>query len=340
MSVLSGLDHRDWHEGALDIIRRWLLEVNEPLLTVYYDQDVLTANLGIPTTCVSDLSYFRRELNEIFSVEGFHDEINFGTLTSDVDGCMMELLERLYVPFFRNYRDWNATVRNRFCSSLDRFLAFLTATHHQISGVAVLYVPYVIKELGAGPVERQLVRSLEGIALYWTTQVRTLLGDRTLMVPNDLATVRDEFEFWEYRCKLNNIFRRNSLYVIYKPTIFFPDEVLQGINCQLTQSDVQKVLKVLHNAHSVHMPQMDELIERAKQELLQSLSNIKYLKLLIEPCSKIDLAPSPADLPKLLPRIIHLIRFIWLNSEYYNTAEAIAGLFRNLSNQIIRYLVA
>ncbi|KAH8376174.1 hypothetical protein KR200_006673 [Drosophila serrata] len=314
MSVLSGLDHRDWHEGTLDIIRRWLLEVNEPLLTVYYDQDVLSACLGIPETYVSDLSYFRRELNEIFSVEGFHDEVNFGTLTSDVDGCMMELLERLYVPFFRNYRDWNRTVRNRFCSSLDRFLAFLTGTHHQISGVAVLYVPYVIKELGAAPVERQLVMSLEGIALYWTTQIRTLLQDRTLMVPHDLATVRDEFEFWEYRY-----------------------DVLQGINDQLAQSDVQKVLKVLHNAHSVHMPQMDKLIEQAKQELLQSLSNIKYLRLLIEPCSKIDLAPNPDDLPKLLPRIIHLIRFIWLNSEYYNTPKLIAGLFRNLSNQIIRF---
>ncbi|XP_017004584.2 uncharacterized protein [Drosophila takahashii] len=314
MCVLSCLDHRDWHEGALDIIRRWLLEVHEPLLAIYYDRDSLSACLGLPSTCVSDLSYFRREPNEIFSVEGFHDEINFGTLTSDVDGCLMELLDRLYVPFFRNYLDWNGTVRNRFCSSMDRFLAFLTGMHHQISGVAVLYVPFVIKELSAGPVDRQLVRSLEGIALYWTTQIRTLLGDDTLTVPHDLVTVRDEFEFWEYRY-----------------------EVLQGINDQLAQSDVQKVLLLLHNSHSVHSPQMEGLIERAKVELTKALSNIKFLHLLIEPCSKIDVATGPADLTKLLPRIIHLIRFIWLNSDYYNTNRLIAGLFRNLSNQIIRF---
>ncbi|XP_016963439.1 uncharacterized protein LOC108033598 [Drosophila biarmipes] len=314
MSVLSCLDHRDWHEGTLDIIRRWLLEVHEPLLTIYYDRDALSACLGMPTTCVSDLSYFRREPNEIFSVEGFHDEVNFGTLTSDVDGCLMELLARLYAPFFRNYLEWNATVRHRFCSSMDRFLAFLTGMHHQISGVAVLYVPYVIKELTAGSVDRQLVRSLEGIALYWTTQIRTLLGDDTLTVPHDLATVRDEFEFWEYRY-----------------------EVLQGINDRLAQSDVQKVLLLLHNAHSVHTPQMDGLVERAKEELRRSLSNIKFLRLLIEPCSKIDVATDPADLTKLLPRIIHLIRFIWLNSDCYNTTRLIGGLFRNLSNQIIRF---
>ncbi|EDX07336.1 GD11181 [Drosophila simulans] len=314
MSVLSCLDHRDWQEGTLDIIRAWLLEVHEPLLTIYYDRDALAACLGMPTMCVSDLSYFRREPNEIFSVEGFHDEINFGTLTSDVDGCLMELLDRLYVPFFRNYLEWNATVRNRFCSSMDRFLAFLSGMHHQIAGMSVMYVPFVIKELTAGPVDRYLVGSLEGIALYWTTQIRTLLADDTLTVPHDLATVRDEFEFWEYRY-----------------------EVLQGINYQLAHSDVQKVLLLLHNAQSVHMPQMDGLIERAREELLKSLSNIRFLHLLIEPCSKIDAATSPADLTKLLPRIIHLIRFIWLNSEYYNTTRLIAALFRNLSNQIIRF---
>ncbi|KAH8298135.1 hypothetical protein KR018_007353 [Drosophila ironensis] len=316
MTILSGLDHRDWLEQTLDIIRRWLLEVNEPLLTIYYDHDLLSACLGMPTTYVSDLSYFRREPNEIFTVDGFHDEITFGTLTSDVDGCLMELLERLYVPFFRNYRGWNATVRHRFCSSLDRFLVFLTGIHHKIAGLAVLYVPYVIKELEAGPVERQLVRSLEGIALYWTTQIRTLLADSTLTVPHDLATVQDEFDFWQYRY-----------------------EVLQGINDQLAQPDVTKVLEVLHNAQSVHMPQMDKQVERAKRELQESLSNIKFLRLLIDPCSKIDQASSPAELPKLLPRIIHIIRFIWLNSDHYTTPGLIGGLFRNLSNQIIRQVM-
>ncbi|XP_002132483.2 dynein-1-beta heavy chain, flagellar inner arm I1 complex [Drosophila pseudoobscura] len=323
MCVLSCLDHRDWHENSMDTIRRWLLEVNEPLLTVSYDGSTLTACLGFPTTYITDMSYFRREPNEIFSVEAFHDEIQFGTVHSDVDGCLLHVLEWLYMPFFRNYPEWNDTVRQRFCSSMDRFLGFLTGMHYQIGGMAVLYVPYVIKQLGGGDeegsagvgkVDRQLVKSLEGIALYWTTQIRTLLGDCTLTVPHDLVTVRDEFEFWEYRY-----------------------EVLQGINAQLAQSDVDKVFRVLRQSNSVHMPQVDDLIASAKMELVQSLSNIKYLHLLIEPCSKIDLSNSPAELTKLLPRIIHLVRYIWLNSEYYNTRELITGLFRNLSNQIIMF---
>ncbi|XP_068140220.1 LOW QUALITY PROTEIN: uncharacterized protein [Drosophila tropicalis] len=321
MTMLYALNQRDWHEKALDIIRRWLLEVNEPLLTISYGQDkLLTACLGLPSSHVMDLSYFRRdEPNLIFKVEGFHDEINFGTIHSDVDGCLANVLENIYMPFFRNFSEWNSSVRLRFCSSLDRFLAFLTGVHCKIGGMTVLYVPYVMKQLiGEGQElvrpDRQLVKSLEAIAVFWTTQIRTLLGDRSLTVPHDLTTVQDEFDFWQYRY-----------------------EVLQGINTQLTHPDVRRILKVLRQSHSVHMPQIEELIESANRELLQSLSNIKYLHLLIGACEKIDLAPSPNELPKLLPRIIHLIRFIWLNSEYYTSDDLITGLFRNLSNQIISY---
>lgn len=204
MTTLYSLNQRDWHEQSLDIIRRWLLEVNEPLLTIFYDRNKLTSFLGFPSEPVDDISYFlRNEPNEIFSVDGFHDEIHFGTIHSDVDGCLMYLLERFYAPIFRNYNDWNDSVRARFCSSLDQILAFLYAINSKIAGITILYVPFVLHQIGGEHIvcDRPLFKNLESIAVYWTTQIRTILGDRTLVVPNDLATVRDEFEFWEYRCK-------------------------------------------------------------------------------------------------------------------------------------------
>ncbi|KAH8378166.1 hypothetical protein KR093_009808 [Drosophila rubida] len=317
MTTLYSLNQGDWREQALDIIRRWLLEVSEPLLTMYYAGNRLTACLGFPNDPVDDISYFMRdEPNEIFTVDGFHDEIHFGTVHSDVDGCLMYLLERFYAPIFRNYTDWNETVRARFCASLDRFLVFLCAMNSKIGGVTTLYVPFVLHQIGGEQIncDRALFKNLESIAVYWTTQIRTLLGDSTLVVPNDLATVQDEFEFWEYRL-----------------------EVLQGLNSQLVQFDVQRVFKVLRQWHSVHMPQIELLIETAKLEEQLAGSNIRYLNLLVEPCAQIDAAASPAAVTKLLPKIIHLLRFIWLHSPHYNTSERITILFRNLSNQIIKY---
>ncbi|EDW04226.1 dynein-1-beta heavy chain, flagellar inner arm I1 complex [Drosophila grimshawi] len=317
MTLLYALTQQDWREEPLDMIRRWLLEVNEPLLSIWYEGNKLSACLGFPTDHVDDISYFLRgEPNEIFTVDGFHDEIHFGSIHSDVDASLMCLLERFYAPIFRNYSDWNPTVRSRFCASLDRLLAFMFAMNAKIGGISSLYVPFVLHQIGGKPIvcDRPLFKNLESIAVYWTTQIRTVLGDRTLMVPHELATVNDEFEFWEYRL-----------------------EVLQGMNSQLAQFDVQRVFKVLRQWQSVHMTQIGELLEAGQQEQLLAMSNIKFLHLLVEPCAKIDVAATPAAVSQLLPHIIQLMRFIWTHSEHYASSDRITILFRNLSNQIIKY---
>lgn len=114
-------------------------------------------------------------------------------------------------------------------------------------------------------------------------------------------------------------------------------EVLQGLNSQLQQFDLQRILKVLRQGQSVHIPQIEELIERGKLEEQLAASNIQFLRLLLAPCAQIDVAASPASVSQLLPRIIHLMRFIWENSQHYRSNDKILILFRNLSNQIIKY---
>uniref|UniRef100_A0A8C2YNS3 Dynein axonemal heavy chain 2 n=2 Tax=Chinchilla lanigera TaxID=34839 RepID=A0A8C2YNS3_CHILA len=44
----------------------------------------------------------------------------------------------------------------------------------------------------------------------------------------------------------------------------------------------------------------------------------------------------PKDISSKLPKLISLIRIIWVNSPYYNTRERLTSLFRKMSNEIIR----
>ena len=61
-----------------------------------------------------------------------------------------------------------------------------------------------------------------------------------------------------------------------------------------------------------------------------------YLKILLqEPCEKLTKS-HPKDTASQLTYIIRVIRFIWTQSTYYNTRERLTGLFRKLSNEIIR----
>lgn len=121
---------------------------------------------------------------------------------------------------------------------------------------------------------------------------------------------------------------------------YFLVEVLHGINTQLDQDDVQNIIQALRASHSVYIKQIDKLINECRLEMEEAKSNIRYLHLLVEPCALIDKADSPAAVPGLLPRIINFIRYIWLNSPHYNRRDVITNLFRNVSNQIIRYCVS
>lgn len=54
-----------------------------------------------------------------------------------------------------------------------------------------------------------------------------------------------------------------------------------------------------------------------------------------DPCHELADA-KPLEIPKLLPKIIGVIRVIWINSEFYNTRDRLTAMFRKLSNEIIR----
>jgi len=62
----------------------------------------------------------------------------------------------------------------------------------------------------------------------------------------------------------------------------------------------------------------------------QAQSNLKFLLVLKDPCHELADA-HPKDIPPMLPKILNLIRMIWVNSEFYNTKERLTGILRKVS---------
>ena len=61
----------------------------------------------------------------------------------------------------------------------------------------------------------------------------------------------------------------------------------------------------------------------------QAQSNLKFLTVLKDPC--VDLAEAhPKDIGPMLPKILSLIRMIWVNSEFYKTRERLTGILRKV----------
>lgn len=86
---------------------------------------------------------------------------------------------------------------------------------------------------------------------------------------------------------------------------------------------------------STYVRQFRALTEQIIRNVEESKSNIEYLNILEQPCQDLENTQLPMNFPAKIPKILHLIRYIWLNSPYYNTKEKITQLCRSLSNQLI-----
>lgn len=94
-------------------------------------------------------------------------------------------------------------------------------------------------------------------------------------------------------------------------------------------------MQILQKAQSIFVEPINELCKEIETELCKTKSNIKYLKLLVQPCNDLNIVESVLEIPIHLQKIIHLIRIIWTESEAFNTIEKMTQLCTYLGNQII-----
>lgn len=205
MTILYALDENDWNSNCTEIIKQWLLNVNELMLTIFYEDDTLTATLGFPTNPVYDITYFLRLPNQIFTVDEFHDYVTFGTIHEDIDGTLLAILEKMYAPIFFTTKSFCQGDMGNLCSEVHSFLAFLTELHYKMCGLTVLYIPRegMGEEAEKASCNLGLLKRLEGVATSWITSIEGCLSDREQLVPNELMCPTDEHDFWVYRCTLN-----------------------------------------------------------------------------------------------------------------------------------------
>lgn len=82
------------------------------------------------------------------------------------------------------------------------FLAKFTDVHSRLLGLTVLYIPREALDLSieVASADKELIKRLEAIVVYWTKQIRVGLQDQDQNTPDDLLCPTDEYDFWVYRC--------------------------------------------------------------------------------------------------------------------------------------------
>lgn len=95
-------------------------------------------------------------------------------------------------------------VKSEFCSHIHTFLAKLTDMYYKMLGLTVLYIPREGQQLTfeMASADRELVKRLEGVVVYWTHQIKSCLEDQAFVASQkELLCPSDEYDFWIYRRK-------------------------------------------------------------------------------------------------------------------------------------------
>ncbi|XP_045494772.1 dynein axonemal heavy chain 2 [Colias croceus] len=315
ITTLYDLRDEDWNDETKAGIEDWITEPRALILCIYFKGDKLKAASDIPLSPVYDLMYFIRQPDFVFKAETFHDDIVFGTFVDSVESNMIKILECVYAPYFFAIRTWPDSVKSEFCSQLHTFLAKLTDMYYKMLGLTVLYIPREGQDLSfeKASADRELVKRLEGVVVYWTHQIKSCIEDQSSVASQkELLCPSDEYDFWVYR-----------------------HENLSALLYQLRNPAVKHITKILVTTHSTFIHQFQALCDEINQKIKEATSNIEFLQVIKQPCAILECVEDPDEICNHIPQIINLFRVIWMESPYYNSETRITNLFKALSNQII-----
>lgn len=315
---LSGFNPQThWDDLIEEHINTEFVTGEKPNLFFYMTQNnELRMESEVPRNWTDELNYFiytpDHKIPQITS-ETFDLLVQYGNVVGSGIESLLRVMSTIFAPSFFCNTTWPDSIKNDFALQLQRFMSALTDARWKMDNKTVLYMPYEKLDVAVDDAakNKDLVNRFEMIVIHWTRQIKTVLNSQNAADELEATGPLEEIEFWRNRC-----------------------EDLTGISKQLDKPMICVITEILTQAKSSYVAAFLRLADEIKFNTQQAQSNLKFLNTLKQSCLELSESP-PKEIPAKLPAIINGIRMIWMNSKYYNTEEAITGMFRKISNEIV-----
>ena len=294
-----------WSADLLAAVTDFFDSASSRLLIIYQNNDGLTFSKTVSTNTASALFYFLKESDfAIRDIDTFKHRVQFGYINQNMLNSLSTVMTDIFCPLFSKATTWPKSVRNDFAASLNKFMSSLTDALQQDD--TLLYIP--VEDLAADvptlAQSKELILRLETAMIHWTRQLKDSLNISIQKQNAELPL--EEISNWKKRCTN-----------------------LESINQQLNSAALLKIVDILKAAKSPYVAQFATWATLIQDGTKKAESNVQFLSLLSEPClalAKADLAAIPTGLPKILD----IVRVIWINSPYYNSGEQITFLLQKV----------
>uniref|UniRef100_A0A8C6W7X2 Dynein axonemal heavy chain 2 n=1 Tax=Nannospalax galili TaxID=1026970 RepID=A0A8C6W7X2_NANGA len=308
-AMLTGLADAVWTQEHDAILEHFAQDPVKSILTIFVDPVLgLKLELGMPVQTQNQIVYFIRQALVPITPENFEATVQYGTVRGSYIPALLRLLNGVYVPQIFVNTTWPESIRNHFVSHLHRFLACLTDIRYKLEGHTVFYIPIEAMNMMPEAVvkDKELVQRLETSIIHWTRQIKEVLSAQESVETGENLGPLEEIEFWHNRCM-----------------------DLSGISKQLVKQGMKHIESILQLAKSSYLLPFMKLAQQIQDGSRQAQSNLTFLSILREPYQELAFM-KPKDISDKLPRLISLIRIIWVNSPHYNTRERLTALFRKV----------
>ena len=308
-------------EESRAAISTFLSDASENVIFAYLDKESggLHVRKTPPTAdmCKSRVQYFLKDTEESVTCtdvphpDMLQRSVFFGYLRADkLCEDMTALVSRLCLPQVRHNKTWPASLTKDLVGSLERFMGNMTDMANLAAGKTILYVPNDdLSRPDACAADKDLCQRLEASVIHWTRQIKGLMNGGQGKHVDDSPL--GEIDLWNSRCT-----------------------DLSGLEAQLKAPAVAQVLRVLELAKSSYLEPFQKLATEIEARTAEAVDNYNMLKPLMDPCIRLQKCKLE-DMPAILEEVMFLVRAIWANSNFLNTADSITGLLRKVSNSVI-----
>ncbi|KAJ8389317.1 hypothetical protein AAFF_G00121820 [Aldrovandia affinis] len=314
--ALRGVTGDSWTEENNQALDKFSSDTSIRTLIVYLDPSTgLQVDYTLPAEQVEEqIAYFIRTEEVFIMEENFERVVHYGRLWCRAMEQLLWFLNGVHVPLVTLSIAWPESIKNNYSANLHRFLTNLTDTRFKLEGKTVLYIPMEALQFKpeVAAKDKELVQRMEVVMIHWTRQIKEVLNAQETLEAGESSGPLEEISFWRSRCL-----------------------DLTGISHQLEKPGVSHVQAILQLCKSTYIPAFCKLTKHIQESSLQAQSNVTFLSLLREPCEELACL-KPREVAPKLAHILNLVRFIWINSKFYNTRERLISLFRKLTNDIIR----
>ncbi|KAK7102408.1 hypothetical protein V1264_020630 [Littorina saxatilis] len=314
--VCLGVTTEDWTETHEETLNTFIQDPSIRLMIAFkHARRGFRLEYRAPSFQVDQMSYFMKNSGVTdLKPESFLKSVQYGTLRGAYIESLLRNMLNVYAPVFFENTSWPDSIKNDFSAQLHKFLASLTDTRWKLDGKTVLYVPTegMKRPPQVAAKDKELVQRLESCVIHWSRQIKEVLTSQDAFKTAESSGPLEEIEFWQNRVV-----------------------DLSGISTQLDMDSVKRITHVLELAKSSYTAAFLRLASQIKEGFRQAESNLKFLTVLKDPCHELSDA-KPADIPRMLPKILNIIRMIWVNSDFYKSRERITGILKKLSNEVIR----